>query len=111
MISIFVTIRIKPGHMDEFVEASFGDARGSVGDEPGCYRFDILKNDSDPNLAHLYEVYEDQAAIDAHREMPHYKKWRATVEDWFDGDTERVDMTTIFPSDDGWRRQKPHLMD
>ena len=28
----------------------------------------------------------------------------------FDGDIERVAMTTIFPSDDGWRAQKPHLL-
>ncbi len=56
MHSIFVTIRIKPGFADRFTEASFGDGQGSVRDEPGCFRFDILKNSSDPNLFHLYEM-------------------------------------------------------
>ncbi len=97
--------------MDRFVEASLSDARGSVRDEPGCFRFDILRDDNDPNLAHLYEVYEDQAAIEAHRRMPHYLKWRATVADWLDGDSERIEATTVFPSDAGWRSQKPHLME
>ena len=78
MISIFVTIRIKEGYADEFSEASFGDAQGSVRDEPGCFRFDILQNDEDSNLFHLYEVYADAAALDAHREAPHYKKWRSS---------------------------------
>ncbi len=110
MISIFVTIRIKEGYADEFTEASFGDAQGSVRDEPGCFRFDILANSEDPNLFHLYEVYADDAALDAHREAPHYKTWRSSVEHMFDGDIERVAMTTVFPSDDGWRDQKPHLM-
>tara|TARA_Y100000758_G_scaffold190130_1_gene135441 strand:- start:528 stop:866 length:339 start_codon:yes stop_codon:yes gene_type:complete len=111
MISIFVTIRIKEGFSDQFTEASFGDSQGSVRDEPGCFRFDILKNSEEPNLFHLYEVYEDEAALDAHRNAPHYKKWRSTVEDWFDEDISRVMMNTIFPSDEGWRQQKPSLLD
>ena len=110
MISIFVTIQIKPGFEDRFREASFGDAQGSVRDEPGCFRFDILQNDSDPNRFHLYAVYTDQAALEAHRTAPHYKKWRSTVEDWFDGEIQRVSMTTVFPSDDGWQQQKPGLL-
>ena len=65
MLAIFVTIKVKPGKMEEFVEASRGDARGSGGDEPGCYRFDVLEDATDLDLVHLYEVYEDQDAIDA----------------------------------------------
>lgn len=110
MISIFVTIKIKDGYREQFMEASLGDGQGSVRDEPGCFRFDILQNDDDPNLFHLYEVYADAAALDAHREAPHYKKWRSTVGDWFDGDIQRVAMSTIFPSDDGWKAQKPGLV-
>ena len=110
MISIFVTIKVKPGYTDQFREASFGDAQGSVKDEPGCFRFDILQNTEDPNTFHLYEVYADDAALESHRNMPHYKKWRSTVKDWFDGDVQRVVMRTIFPSEEGWRKQKPHLI-
>ena len=110
MISVFVSIRVKPGLRDRFVEATLGDARGSVGDEPECYRFDILKDASDPDLVHLYEVYKDQAAVDAHRKMPHYTRWAAEVADWRVGDATRVESTTVFPSDEGWRKQKPHLL-
>ena len=111
MHSIFVTIQIKEGFREQFIEASFGDAQGSVRDEPGCFRFDILQNNEDPNRFHLYEVYENDAALDAHRNAPHYLKWRETVQDWFEGDVQRVAMTTSFPSDDGWKKQKPHLLD
>ena len=111
MISIFVTIQIKEGFRDQFTEASFGDAQGSVRDEPGCFRFDILQSDEDPNRFHLYEVYADEAALEAHRNAPHYKKGRETVQDWFDGDLQRILMTTVFPSDEGWKKQKPHLLD
>ena len=112
MISIFVSIRVKPGFRDRFVQATLGDARGSVGDEPGCYRFDVLEDASDPDLVHLYEVYEDQAALDAHRKMPHYTRWADEVADWRDPDVVgRVESTTDFPSDEGWRKQKTHLLD
>jgi len=111
MISIFVTIKVKPGYADQFREASLGDSQGSVRDEPGCFRFDILQNTNDPNTFHLYEVYADDAALESHRNAPHYKKWRSIVADWFDGDVQRVEMKTIFPSDEGWRKQKSHLID
>ena len=56
MISIFVTIQVKDGYAGQFTEASFGDSQGSVRDETGCYRFDILRNVEDPNKFHLYEA-------------------------------------------------------
>ena len=110
MLAILVTIQIKEGYRDRFIEASFGDAQGSVRDEPGCFRFDILQDESDVNRFHLYEVYENADAREAHRNAPHYQKWRSTVEDWFDGDFQRILMTTVFPSEDGWRKQKPTLV-
>ena len=51
MISIFVTINIKDGFRDQFVEAVLDDARGSVRDEAGCYRFDVLQDSENPNPA------------------------------------------------------------
>ena len=111
MYAIFVTIKIKPGFAEQFKEASLGDAQGSVRDEPGCFRFDIHQSPSDPNTFYLYEVYATQDDhLNAHRNAPHYVKWRETVQDWFDGDTQAIPMTTVFPSDDGWRQQKPHLV-
>ena len=111
MYAIFVTIKIKAGFAEQFKQASVGDAQGSVRDEPGCLRFDMHQSTTDPNTFYLYEVYENQDAhMVAHRAAPHYIKWRDTVKDWFDGDPQRVTMTSMFPSDDGWRQQKPHLV-
>ena len=110
MFAVFVTINIKDGFADEFQKASFGDSQGSVKDEPGCFRFDILKNAEVPNQFHLYEVYEDEQAFQYHQTTPHYKKWRQTVQPWCEGETQRVLLDTIFPSDQGWRDQKPCLL-
>ena len=45
-----------------------------------------------------------------HRSSPHYKKWRETEQDCFEGETQRVVRSTVFTSDDGWRAQKPNLV-
>lgn len=109
MIAVFVTIQIKPGFKDRFMDALFDDARGSINNEPECYRFDILQDDEDPNRIHLYEVYEDEDAVAAHRAAPHFTKWLSTVEPWFDGDRTRLEMHTVLPSDETWRKQKAAL--
>jgi (4S)-4-hydroxy-5-phosphonooxypentane-2,3-dione isomerase len=111
MYAIFVTIKVKSGFAEKFKEASLGDAQGAVRDEPGCLRFDMHQDVADPNTFYLYEVYENQEAhLTAHRNAPHYIKWRETVQGWFDGEPQRHTMTSVFPSDAGWRKQKPHLL-
>ena len=67
LIALVVTINIKPGFKDQFMESMLGDARGSNNDEPGCLRFDVLQDNEDENRLHLFEVYQDEAAVDAHR--------------------------------------------
>ena len=109
MFAIFVTINIKPGYADAFREASVGDANGSIRDEPGCFRFDMLQDGENPNRFYLYEVYKDPAAFQAHLAAPHFEKWRSEVTDMFDGRPERIEMNTVFPTDAGWERQKPAL--
>ena len=76
MIALIVEINIKPGFKDQFMASMLGDARGSNNDEPGCLRFDVLQDNEDENKIHLFEVYEDDAAVDAHRNAPHFIKWR-----------------------------------
>lgn len=102
---LFVKIQIKPGFRDQFVEASLGDGIGSTRDEPGCYRFDVLQDDKDPNRIYFYEVYADDEAFKIHGTMPHFYKWRDTVKDWMDGPSEVVWSTTIFPAQTDWKRQ------
>ncbi len=74
MRALMVTSKIKAGHRDAFMEAMRSDARGSVYDEPGCLRFDVLHDTKDPHTIYLYEVYRDETAIEAHRQAPHFVK-------------------------------------
>src|SRR5256885_11105283 len=62
-----------------------------------CYRFNVLQDEQDPNVYYFYEVYKDQAALEAHRAMPHYATWRAAA-DTLDGATQPTRCATVFPS-------------
>lgn len=98
MLAIWVKARVKPEQRQRFLAAIEQDALGSERDEPGCLRFNVLRDEKDENLYYFFEVYKDQAALDAHRAAPHYAVWRAAA-DTLEGPTEAVRCTTVFPAD------------
>ncbi len=107
MIALIVTIQIQSDKKDAFMASLHGDAVGSNNDEPGCYRFDVLQDNDDANTIHLYEIYHDDAAVEAHRAAPHYLKWREEVADWFAGETVRRLATPVYPPEGAWRKRPP----
>ena len=64
-------IQIKAGHKEEFIRAMLEDAQGSVNNGPGSLRFDVVQDAADPNRIQLCEVYQDEAAFQAHLLAPH----------------------------------------
>ena len=110
MYSIFVTINVKSEHIEEFKQASLGDAQGATRDEPGCFRFDMHQDAEIPSRFYLHEVYRDEDAFQAQVKAPHFLQWRDTVSSFFEGDMQKIDMKTVFPSDAGWEKQKPGLL-
>ena len=105
MYVIIAPIQIKEGYREEFIEAMLDDAKGSVNDEPGCLRFDVIQDAGDPHRIWLYEVYKDEAAFQAHTQAPHFIKWRDSTQDL------RVEgiqgaacgSTNIWPPDAEWK--------
>ena len=63
MFVIIAPIQIKEGHRDAFVESMIDDAKGSVENEPGCLRFDVIQDGADPNRIWLYEVYVGRSSV------------------------------------------------
>jgi (4S)-4-hydroxy-5-phosphonooxypentane-2,3-dione isomerase len=101
MLAMWVKVRIKPEERTRFLQAIEADALGSERDEPGCVRFNVLQDERDENVYYFFEVYRDQAALEAHRAMPHYAVWRSAA-DTLDGPTEPTRCRTVFPSAPGY---------
>ena len=97
MLAMWVKVRIKPGQRQRFLEAIEVDALGSERDEPGCLRFNVLQDERDENVYYFFEVYKDQAALEAHRNMAHYAAWRGAA-DTLDGPTEPTRCQTVLPA-------------
>jgi quinol monooxygenase YgiN len=74
MICVAVTYVIKPGHEEEAV-ALFRELTGPTRAEPGCRMYLAHRSTIDPRRFFLYEQYDDQAALDAHRSSPHFAQY------------------------------------
>ena len=98
MIAKWIKVRVKPEQRQRFLDAIEVDALGSERDEPGCARFNVLRDVEDENVYYFYEVYVDKEAVAAHRAAPHYAVWRA-VWDTLDGPVERIECQSVFPAD------------
>lgn len=72
----------KPEHIEAFHSRLQRHAGTTLAREPGCKRFDIHQNAENPGLFLLYEIYEDQTALDAHRASPHFIEFRKDTADW-----------------------------
>src|SRR5215470_20367779 len=68
-----------PSEMPKFLEAIKENGANAV-TEPGCREFNITVLASNPNHVFLYEVYENEAALEAHRQTPHFKKYQAATQ-------------------------------
>jgi quinol monooxygenase YgiN len=75
-ISLVVTVEILEDRIAEFLDVIEKDAIGSRNNENGgCLRFDVLRDHSNPNKFHFYEVYVNEEAINIHKAMPHFQLW------------------------------------
>src|SRR5262249_26964935 len=61
----------RPGKADELKALLVGMAPHSRA-EPGNLRWDIWQDQSQPDRLLIDELYEDDSAVDAHHQTPHY---------------------------------------
>src|SRR3981189_3797475 len=69
-----VELDIVAATFEKFKAAILENAAASV-TEPGCRQFDVLLEESNPHHVFLYEVYDNAAALDAHRATAHFKTY------------------------------------
>jgi autoinducer 2-degrading protein len=75
-------LRVRDDIVDHFKARLRRHTEITLAAEPGCHRFDVHQERDDPTLFLLLEVYADVAALEVHREAPHYLAFREDVKDW-----------------------------
>lgn len=91
-----VYVKVKPEHIESFINLTLANAKGSV-KEPGNLRFDVLQSPDNPGEFVLYEAYRDEEAAKAHKTTPHYLAWREAVAEWMAEPRRGVVYRGIFP--------------
>ena len=100
MIALFVSLNVKPDQRDRFLSVAEDDSTCSVRDEHGgCLRFDVYQDHQDQNRFFVHEVYRDQAALDAHRTMPHFARWSEASKEVLAEPADRTLTNILFPRD------------
>jgi autoinducer 2-degrading protein len=91
-----VYVRVKPDHVDAFINATKSNHEHSVKEE-GNLRFDILQDAEDRTRFLLYEAYESREKAARHKSTPHYLTWRETVAEWMAEPRKGVVYEGLFP--------------
>ena len=92
-----VDLDIAPAEMAAFLVAIKENGAATV-KEPGCREFDIMVEAKNPNHVFLYEVYDNEAALTAHRNTDHFKKYMATTGKMVTGRNVRAMTPVAFNS-------------
>lgn len=98
MFVVCVSIHVRQGHAEEFIEATLENARHTRL-EPGNVRFDVLRQEADPDRFTLYEVYRVQEAFADHQRTAHYLRWKETVAGWMAEPRVGVRHHRLFPAE------------
>ena len=94
---VCVHVHVEAENRGEFIQATLENARHTV-EEPGNLRFDVIQQADDPTRFLLYEVYRDEAGMNAHKETAHYARWREAVAPWMAEPRRGVKHISLFPA-------------
>jgi autoinducer 2-degrading protein len=92
-----VDLDIVPTETAKFLEAVKENGEFAV-KEPGCREFNITVLANNPNHVFLYEVYDNEAALNTHRMSEHFKKFQATTANMVSGRNVRAMTLVAFNS-------------
>ena len=87
MQALVVEFRIKPAHVEAFALAIVDNARASRDTESGCRQFDVCRDPADAGVFFLYELYDDEAAVQAHLQSAHFMQFAQATAAWVERKT------------------------
>ncbi len=96
MFAMLVEINVKEGKEEEFLEVF---ERNHIGtrQEVGNLRFDVLRDPEVRTRFYAYEVYENEAALEAHRQTTHYHRCVQELESIMTGSRSKKIFEWVLP--------------
>lgn len=78
MLVVAGTITFDPTHT-EGAKAAAAKVMAATRAEPGNVEYAFSIDMADPSIVRVFEVWDDQAALDAHFELPHVAEFTAAI--------------------------------
>jgi quinol monooxygenase YgiN len=92
LISQLTRVEAKEGKQTLAYEAYVKMAKAVNAHEPGCLMYAVTRGQINPLEIYIYEVYENQAAFDAHRGTDHLRELQASFGSFLDRSSFNVEM-------------------
>lgn len=73
-------IQVDPAQLEQYNAALKEQMTSAVKLEPGVLTYYAVADKADPSHITILEIYADSAAYKAHIQTPHFKKYKATVQ-------------------------------
>lgn len=83
MIVIRASMRIKSGQSGP-ARAAFAETMAGSRQEPGCVEYSFTQDLADPDLIHVVELWESEAALGAHFQAPAFTTFMARAGELID---------------------------
>lgn len=80
MKTVIVQVEVKLGFVQAFLIET-ERSRKATRDESGCMGYDIFQNADNECKFVLVETYVSDAAIEIHKQTPHFLEWREKVQE------------------------------
>lgn len=73
-------IQVDPAQLEQYTAALKEQMNAAIKNEPGVLTYYAVADKADPSHITILEIYADTAAYQAHIQTPHFKKYKATVQ-------------------------------
>lgn len=73
-------IQVDPAQLEQYNAALKEQMTTAIKVEPGVLTYYAVADKADPSHITILEIYADTAAYQAHIQTPHFKKYKATVQ-------------------------------
>lgn len=80
-LALVAEFQVEAQGLELFLAAAKREMRAVRTREPGCLGFDVILFDEGTGEGAFVEVFRDQAAVDAHRETPHFAAFFEEIAD------------------------------
>ena len=84
---VFATITARPG-AESFLKNGLLDLIPQVRAEAACQRYELYESTEQPGRFIMHELWDNEAGLLAHSQMPHMKAFGERAKDWLTGPAE-----------------------